>query len=44
MDKLIEAMRKDKLPKKGPQNGRVNSMNIDGPTSLEKEAKKAKVI
>jgi NADH-quinone oxidoreductase subunit E len=44
MDQLIEAMKKDKLPKKGPQNGRVNSMNSNGPTSLEKEAKKAKVI
>jgi len=44
MDKLIEAMRKDKLPKKGPQNGRINAMNIDGPTSLEAEAKKAKII
>jgi hypothetical protein len=44
MEQLIEAMQKDKLPPKGPQNGRVNSMNIDGPTSLEAEAKKAKVL
>ena len=44
MENLIEGMKKDKLPKKGPQNGRVNSMNIQGPTSLEQEAKKAKVI
>lgn len=44
MERLIDGMKKDKLPKKGPQNGRVNSMNIEGPTTLEKEAKKAKVV
>jgi len=44
MDNLIEAMKKGKLPTKGPQNGRINSMSVEGPTSLEKEAKKAKVV
>jgi NADH dehydrogenase (ubiquinone) flavoprotein 2 len=44
MDELIEGMKKGKLPEKGPQNGRINSMNIDGPTSLQAEAKKAKVV
>lgn len=44
MEQLIEAMKKDSLPEKGPQNGRVNSMSIEGPTSLKDEAKKAKVL
>jgi NADH-quinone oxidoreductase subunit E len=43
MENLIDGMAKNKLPEKGPQNGRINSMNIDGPTSLEAEAKKAKI-
>jgi len=44
MDDLIAMMEKNKLPKKGPQNGRFNAMPIDGPTSLEAQAKKAKVV
>ncbi len=44
MDSLIASMEKGKLPKKGPQNGRFNAMPIDGPTSLEAQAKKAKVV
>ena len=44
MEGLIEAMQKDTLPKKGPQNGRINSMSKAGPTTLEVEAKKAKVL
>ena len=44
MDELLVGMKKNKLPEKGPQNGRFNSMNIDGPTSLEDQAKKAKVV
>jgi NADH dehydrogenase (ubiquinone) flavoprotein 2 len=44
MQSLISNMKKNKLPEKGPQNGRCNSMNIEGPTSLEAEAKKAKVV
>ena len=44
MEKLVDGMKKGKLPKKGPQNGRVNSMASNGPTSLAKEAKKAKVV
>ena len=44
MNNLIDAMKTDSLPNKGPQNGRRDSMNIDGPTTLKDEAKKAKVI
>jgi NADH-quinone oxidoreductase subunit E len=44
MEKLIEAMKKGDLPSKGSQCGRRNSMAITGPTTLEAEAKKAKVI
>ena len=44
MDNLIESMKKDSLPKKGPQNGRRDSMSSNGPTSLIDEAKKAKVV
>jgi NADH-quinone oxidoreductase subunit E len=44
MDQLINAMKNDSLPEKGPQNGRRHSMNIEGPTTLKDEAKKAKVI
>jgi len=44
MEQLVSLMKTGKLPEKGPQNGRINSMNVDGPTSLEAEAKKAKVV
>lgn len=44
MERLIDDMKAGQLPEKGPQNGRRHSMNIDGPTSLKDEAKKAKVI
>jgi NADH dehydrogenase (ubiquinone) flavoprotein 2 len=43
MQSLIAGMKKNKLPEKGPQNGRINSMGVEGPTSLAAEAKKAKV-
>jgi len=43
-EQLVEMMKKGHLPEKGPQNGRINSMSVDGPTSLESEAKKAKVV
>ena len=41
MVEIIEALQKDEIPPKGPQNGRINSMAIGGATSLEKQAKKA---
>jgi NADH-quinone oxidoreductase subunit E len=44
MTSLIESMAQGELPEKGPQNGRIKSMNSDGPTTLHDEAKKAKVI
>lgn len=44
MTSLLDSLAKNKMPKSGPQNGRIGSMSIDGPTSLESQAKKAKVI
>lgn len=44
IEEIIASLARDDIPEKGPQNGRINSMNIDGPTSLEKQAKKAKVV
>lgn len=41
---IIDSLAKDDVPEKGPQNGRINSMSSAGPTSLEKQAKKAKVV
>jgi NADH-quinone oxidoreductase subunit E len=38
---ILKALQKDEIPQKGPQNGRLNSMALTGPTSLEKQAKKA---
>jgi NADH dehydrogenase (ubiquinone) flavoprotein 2 len=44
INEIVESLAKDKIPSKGPQNGRINSMSQAGPTSLEAQAKKAKVI
>lgn len=44
MQNLLDALAKGKPTKSGPQNGRVGSMSIAGPTSLEAQAKKAKVV
>lgn len=44
MDNLIAMMEKGKMPVKGPQNGRINSMSVAGPTTLEDQAKKAKIV
>ncbi|PCI00666.1 MAG: NADH-quinone oxidoreductase subunit NuoE [Alphaproteobacteria bacterium] len=44
MQNLLSALSKGNPPKKGPQNGRIAAMPLGGPTSLEKEAKKAKVV
>lgn len=44
MADMLDNMAKDKLPQKGSQTGRKASMSAAGPTSLEKQAKKAKVV
>lgn len=44
IDEIVKSLAKDEVPPKGPQNGRFNSMSKAGPTSLEEQAKKAKVI
>jgi len=44
MEQLVDGMKKDTLPKKGSQIGRHDSMPLDGPTTLQAEAKKAKVV
>ena len=44
MDRLIDSLKQDKVLPKGSQIGRKDSMAATGPTSLEAEAKKAKVI
>ena len=41
MVEIIKALQKDEIPPKGPQNGRLNAMAANGPTSLEEQAKKA---
>lgn len=41
---LIDDLTGDKVPEKGSQTGRRTSMSAAGPTTLEKEARKAKVI
>lgn len=43
MVEIIQALRVDEIPPAGPQNGRRGSMGIQGPTSLEEQAKKAKI-
>jgi NADH-quinone oxidoreductase subunit E len=43
MEALLASLAKNKMPKSGPQNGRKGSMSIEGPTTLEAQAKKAKV-
>ncbi|HPD82638.1 MAG TPA: NAD(P)H-dependent oxidoreductase subunit E [Alphaproteobacteria bacterium] len=42
--KILSSLKKDMIPPAGPQNGRQGSMAITGPTSLEKQAKKAGVL
>lgn len=41
MIEILNSLQKDEIPPHGPQNGRVGSMSITGPTSLEEQAKKA---
>ncbi len=41
---ILESLKRDEIPPSGPQNGRRGSMAITGPTSLEKQAKKAGVL
>lgn len=41
---LLDALAEGMKPKIGSQKGRKGSMAITGPTTLEKEAKKAKVV
>ncbi len=43
MIEIINALQKDEVPPAGPQNGRRKSMAINGPTTLEEQAKKAGV-
>lgn len=40
---ILEALKQDKIPDVGPQNGRRKAMAITGPTSLHEQAKKAGV-
>lgn len=44
MIEILESLKRDEIPPAGPQNGRRGSMAITGPTSLEKQAKKAGVL
>lgn len=44
MVSILESLKKDVMPPSGPQNGRRGSMALTGPTSLEKQAKKAGVL
>ncbi len=44
MVSILESLKKDVMPPSGPQNGRRGSMALTGPTSLEKQAKKAGVV
>ncbi len=41
---ILKSFQKDVVPPSGPQNGRIGSMSIAGPTTLEEQAKKAGVI
>ena len=43
MVEIIQALRADEIPPAGPQNGRRGSMGIQGPTTLQEQAKKAKI-
>ncbi|MCB9963838.1 MAG: NAD(P)H-dependent oxidoreductase subunit E [Rhodospirillales bacterium] len=38
---VLQALQKDEIPPKGPQNGRKNSMALGDPTTLLDQAKKA---
>jgi NADH-quinone oxidoreductase subunit E len=38
---ILESLKKDVIPPHGPQNGRRAAMALSGPTTLEKQAKKA---
>ncbi len=40
---ILKSLQKDIMPPSGPQNGRTGSMALSGPTTLEKQAKKAGV-
>jgi NADH-quinone oxidoreductase subunit E len=40
---ILESLQKDVMPPSGPQNGRISSMALSGPTSLEEQVKKAGV-
>lgn len=44
MKEVLDLLAEDMKPKIGSQKGRRGSMPLGGPTSLEKEAKKAKVM
>jgi len=44
MGEILSSLKKDEIPKAGPQNGRRGSMAITGPTTLEEQAKKAGVV
>lgn len=41
---ILESLKNDVMPASGPQNGRIGSMSLTGPTSLKEQAKKAGVI
>ncbi|MCI5059586.1 MAG: NADH-quinone oxidoreductase subunit NuoE [Alphaproteobacteria bacterium] len=43
MVEILQALQKDEIPPHGPQNGRRAAMALNGPTSLEEQAKKAGV-
>ena len=44
LTEILVLLKKDIMPPSGPQNGRIGSMAITGPTSLEEQAKKAGVL
>ena len=44
MTEILVLLKKDIMPPSGPQNGRIGSMAITGPTSLEEQAKKAGIV
>ena len=43
MKEVLELLSEDMKPKVGSQKGRKGSMAVSGPTTLEKQAKKAGV-
>ena len=44
MVEILVLLKSDVVPPGGPQNGRIGSMAITGPTSLGEQAKKAGVV